>query len=98
MNYTFKDDLAKRMQNPEFKKEYEALESEYTIIQAIIDVRKQKNLTQEQLSELTGIDQADISKIERGVSNPTLKLLRKLADGMGMDLKIDFIPKIGNSL
>lgn len=98
MNYTFKDDLAKRMQNPEFKKEYEALESEYSIIQAIIDVRKQKNLTQEQLSKLTGIDQADISKIERGVSNPTLKLLRKLADGMGMELKIGFIPKIGNSL
>jgi transcriptional regulator with XRE-family HTH domain len=98
MNYTFKDDLAKRMQNPEFKKEYEALESEYIIIQAIIDARKQNNLTQEQLSELTGIDQADISKIERGVSNPTLKLLRKLADGMGMDLKIDFIPKIGKSL
>ncbi len=85
--------LQKHMKNPEFKKEYEALEPEYTIIQAIIDARKASNLTQKQLAERTGIDQADISKLETGNSNPTLQLLERLADGMNMTLKLEFIPK-----
>lgn len=41
----------------------------------------------------TGINQADISKLENGTRNPSLKLLKRLADGMGMDLKLVFTPK-----
>ena len=40
----------------------------------------------------TGIDQADISKLENGTRNPSLKLLKKLASGLGMQLKIEFVP------
>lgn len=50
-------------------------------------------MTQKQLSEATGIYQADISKIERAAANPSLNTLKRLADGMGMDLKIEFAPK-----
>ena len=89
----YKDDLQRRLQNPEFKKAYDALESEYAIIQALIDARKEKQLTQKDLSALTGVDQADISRIERGIANPTLRLLRKLADGLDMDLQLSFVPK-----
>lgn len=85
--------LEENMKNPEFKKEYEALETEFNIIQAIIDARKANNLTQKQLAERTGIDQADISKLETGNSNPTLQLLERLAEGMNMVLKLEFIPK-----
>ena len=42
---------------------------------------------------LLGINQADISKLENGTRNPSLKLLKRLADGMGMDLKLVFTPK-----
>ena len=38
-------------------------------------------------------EQADISKLENGTRNPTLNLLKRLADGMGMSLKIEFVPK-----
>lgn len=55
--------------------------------------REQSKLTQKELSERTGIYQADISKIERGVGNPSLLTLKRLADGMGMDLQIDFVKK-----
>ena len=55
--------------------------------------RKSCNVTQKQLSETTGIAQSDISKIENGSGNPTIKLLKRLADGLGMNLKIEFIPK-----
>lgn len=85
--------LEKEMQNPEFKKAYESLEPEYTVMQTLIDARKLKNMTQKQLADQTGIDQADISKLERGLSNPTLNMLKRLADGLGMRIKLEFIPK-----
>lgn len=70
--------LSEKMGDPEFKTEYESLEPEFAIIQAMIDARKQLGLTQKQLSEKTGI-QADISKLENGNANPSLKTLQRLA-------------------
>ena len=78
------------LQDPEVKKEYDALGPEYDIIQAMIDARKTQNLTQKELSERTGITQADISRIEKGTRNPSLGMLKRLADGLGMQLKIEF--------
>jgi DNA-binding XRE family transcriptional regulator len=62
-----------------------------TIAQAMIDARKESGLTQKQLSERTGIAQADISKLERGNANPSLRTLQRLAAGMGMNVKIEFV-------
>jgi len=45
------------------------------------------------LSKRTGINQADISRLENGTRNPTVSLLKRLAEGMGMELRIQFIPK-----
>ena len=63
------------------------------MIRALIDARTAKQLTQKQLAEKTGIHQADISKIENGTRNPSINLLKRLADGMDMVLKIEFVPK-----
>ncbi len=82
----------KALENPEVKKEYEALGPEYDIIQAMIDARKDQNLTQKELSERTGITQADISRIERGTRNPSLEMIKRLARGLGMRLKLEFVP------
>ncbi len=81
----------KALQNPEVKKEYDALEPEYDIIQAMIDARKEQNLTQKELSARTGITQADISRIEKGTRNPSLEMMKRLAQGLGMQLKVEFI-------
>ena len=81
------------MTNHEFAEEYEALQPELDVIKAIIEARTSQNLTQKQLAERTGINQADISKLENGTRNPTINLLKRLADGMGMALKIEFVPK-----
>ena len=62
-------------------------------IKAIIDARKASKLTQKELAYKTGIDQADISKLENGNANPTLSLLQRLAEGMDMELKLEFLPK-----
>lgn len=73
-------------------KEQERLELEFSVIQAVIDARKSIGLTQKQLSEKTGISQADISKLESGNTNPSLRTLQRLASGMGMKVKIEFQP------
>ena len=84
---------SEQMQNKQFAKEYEAIQPELGVIRAMIDARTSKNLTQKELAERTGINQADISKIENGTRNPSLKLLQRIANGMDMVLKIEFVPK-----
>ncbi len=53
---TFNELLAEQMKNPEFKKEYEALEPEFAIIQAMIDARKNTGLTQKQLAKRNSLN------------------------------------------
>ena len=90
---TLNDILEKQLKDEEFRKEYETIQPEIDIIKALVDARNSLNLTQKELAERTGINQADISKIENGTRNPSLNLLKRLADGMGMTLKIEFIQK-----
>ena len=85
--------LEEELKNPEFKKEWNALEPEFNIIEAMMAARKNSHLTQKELAKKTGINQADISKLENGNANPTLSLLQRLAEGMDMQLKLEFIPK-----
>ena len=74
---TFDETLAKQMKDEEFKKEYEAVQPEMDVIRAIVDARTSQNLTQKELSERTGINQADISKLENGTKNPSINLLKR---------------------
>jgi ribosome-binding protein aMBF1 (putative translation factor) len=50
--------------------------------------RKARGLTQPDLSALTGIQQAEISRIERGAGNPTAATLLRLADALGQRLTL----------
>jgi transcriptional regulator with XRE-family HTH domain len=49
-------------------------------------------MTQKDLSEATGISQADISRLERGTGNPSIKTLQRVANALQMALKIEFVP------
>ena len=89
----FQDFLKEQLQDDEFRNEWEDIQPEMDVIRAMVDARISQNLTQKELAERTGINQADISKLENGTRNPSLKLLKRLADGMGMTLKLEFIPK-----
>ena len=90
---SYQDYKRKVLEDPQIKAEYDALQPEYDIIQAMIDARVQQNMTQKELSGKTGITQADISRIENGTRNPSLSMMKKLAWGLGMQLKLEFIPK-----
>lgn len=84
--------LNERLKEPGFKKEWDALQPEMAIVQAMIAARNKSGMTQKQLSQKTGIAQGDISKLETGNGNPSLNTLQRLAAGMGMKLKIEFVP------
>lgn len=81
-NVNLKEYKSKKMNDPEFAKAYE----EMNVIRAIIDARISQNITQKELAERTGIAQTEISKLENGTRNPSIKLLQRLADG------VDLIP------
>lgn len=89
----FQEFLEEQLQDDELRKEWEDIQPEMDVIRAMVDARISQNLTQKELEERTGINQADISKLENGTRNPSLKLLKRLADGMGMTLKLEFVPK-----
>ena len=88
---SYNDYKRKALADPEVKTEYDAFGPEYDIIQAMIDARNKEGLTQKELSERTGITQADISRIENGTRNPSLAMVKRLANGLGMRLKIEFV-------
>ena len=83
----------KKMSDPEFAQAYEDLQPEMNVVRAIIEARTSQNLTQKELSERTGIAQTEISRLENGTRNPSVKLLQRLADGMGMVVNVTFTPK-----
>ena len=90
---TLNEFMTEQLKNPEFREEYDKIQPELDVIRALVEARISQNLTQKELAARTGIDQADLSKLENGTRNPSLNLLKRLADGMGMVLRIEFVPK-----
>ena len=76
--------------DPELYEEYRALAPEYELIKQIIQARAELNLTQQQLADRVGIKQSNISRLERGRYNPSLVFLKRIADGLGKELHIEF--------
>ena len=83
----------RKMKEPAFAQAYEEIQPEMNVIRAMIEARTSQNLTQKQLAEKTGIAQTEISRLENGTRNPSIKLLQRLAEGMGMVLNVTFVPK-----
>ena len=95
MGKNFRETLNEQMKDAAFKAASDATEAEYQLIKTMLEARQRKDITQKQLSEITGIAQADISRIENGNANPSLQTLVRLAAGMGARLKIEFVPVEG---
>ena len=85
-------EAAKKQLEPAFAAEWDTLEPEEQIVRAIIEGREENHLTQNQLAHATGIHQTNISKLESGTANPSLRTLKRLAAGMGRKLKLEFVP------
>jgi ribosome-binding protein aMBF1 (putative translation factor) len=90
---TFNEHLEEMLDDPAFAAEYEALQPEREVMLAITRARAERDMTQAELAERTGIRQSEISRLENGTRNPSIKLLQRLADGLDMRLRISFEPK-----
>jgi DNA-binding XRE family transcriptional regulator len=90
MEKNFKETLNQRLNDASFKEAWDASEPEYAIVKAMIQARKEKEFTQKELSVKTGIAQTDISKLENGNGNPSIRTLKRLAEGLGKELHIEF--------
>ena len=69
------------------KAQQAVFERAYSIASQVIALRESGGLTQADLAERTGIDQADISRIERGSANPTERTLSRIGDALGAELR-----------
>ena len=59
----------------------------------IITTRAKLGITQKQLADKSGVSQANISKIENGSYRPSISILKRIADGLGKRLIIEFIDR-----
>jgi len=71
--------------------EYNAYNIEEEIRHLLISTRSTLGITQKQLSLVSGVSQANISKIETGNYNPSIAILKRIADGLGRRLVVDFV-------
>lgn len=94
MATNFNKYLEEKLKNPEFRQAYENanLQLEQEIMLTMIKARLQNKMTQKDLAEKTGVSQTLVSLIEREKGNPSIKILQRIAEGMNMKLKIEFIP------
>lgn len=60
----------------------------YDIAMQVIELREKAGLAQAQLAELCGVNQADISRIERGSTSSTSKTLQRIAEALGADVRL----------
>lgn len=81
----------KYLADPDTLKEYEGMEAEYQLIRAIVESRREQNISQQELAARTGIDRSDISKIENGNANPSLRTIKRVAQGLGKKVEIRFV-------
>jgi len=84
----FRNHLEEQMKNPAFANEYEALELQYTFARQLIAARIGKGLTQGELAKRVGTSQANISKMEHCVMNPSMEMMQRVADGLGVRVNI----------
>jgi transcriptional regulator with XRE-family HTH domain len=70
----------------------EAFERAYSLAGQLAQARRSRTLTQQQLAALSGVDQGDISRIERGVLSPTTATLGKLLTSLHAQLRLELLP------
>ncbi len=73
---------------PSARRQSEVFAGAYDMAVQFIELRERRGMTQAELAAATGLDQADISRIERGAANPTERTLLRIADALDADLRL----------
>ena len=73
---------------PESHTRRRGLEQAYDMAMQVIALREKRGLTQAELAKRCGVDQGDISRIERGAVFPTTRTLQRIAEALGADVRL----------
>lgn len=84
----YEDFKAQVLQDSVVRKEYEALEPQFSLLRQFIARRNELKLSQAQLAKRIGTEQSAVSRLESGYVNATVKTLHKVANALGTDLEI----------
>ena len=88
------DDLRKRwMKDSKYRREYKALEKEFSLASSLLEARTRAGLTQVQLARRMKTTQAVIARLEGGGSKPSTRTLERYAEATGSRLRITFEPE-----
>ena len=94
MSRTRVDDLHKNwMKDPKYRREYQALEEEFSLTAAMIEARSRAGMTQEQLARRMKTTQAVVARLEGGGTRPSTRTLERYARATGSRLRISFEPE-----
>lgn len=83
--------LEKWLKHPEFRKEWEASETQYQLVRQIIGERIKKGLSQRDLAKKAKTTQAVISRVESMNVNPSIQLIDKIAKALGKTVQIKLV-------
>ena len=89
-HYTTKELKKELFKDPKVKEAYDDLQPEFAIVQAIIDARVKKKITQQELARRMGTGQAVISRLENANASPSLALIKRLAEALDLKVEIHF--------
>jgi len=87
----FQDYLARQLKGPKFKKYYDEYGKQLEIAYQILQLRKQKRISQKELAKKIGTKQSNVARMETGQQNFTTETLQKIASAFDCDLKIEFV-------
>lgn len=91
--FTTKELKRELFKNPKVKRAYEDLQPEFAIVQALIDARVKKKISQEDLAKRMGTGQAVISRLENANASPSLSLIKRLANALNLKVELKFTPR-----
>lgn len=83
---SFEEMKATALQDPDFAREYEALRDEFKLAQEVIELRKQRNMTQRELAKKAGTSQPAIARLESGrYENVSMAFMKKIGKALGAE-------------
>src|SRR5271169_2032173 len=88
------DDVHKKwMKDAKYRREYETLQEEFSLVAALIQARTRAGLTQEQVARRMKTTQAVVARLESGGTKPSTRTLERYAEATGSRLRIIFEPE-----
>ncbi len=91
MTIPFRELKKRWMKDPDFRKEYDALEPEFAVARQLIEARARAGLTQQELADRMGTTQPVIARLESGRQKPTTKTLERFAKATGSKVEVRLV-------